>query len=1165
MEFRILGPLEIGEKETLLPLGPEKQRALLALLLLNANHAVSVEQLVDGLWGDEPPAKAVKAIQTYVSRLRKALPGGTLRTRPPGYVIELDPDQLDLYRFERSLAEGRQALAEGRSAPASASLRQALALWRGPALTEFAFEPFAAAEAPRLEELRLLALEERIEADLALGRHADLVGELEALVGHHHLRERFRGQLMLALYRSGRQAEALAAYRDARRYFVEELGIEPSRSLHDLESAMLRQDATLDVLPEQALSTADQAEAGGSGLGVFVGREHEIGRLRAALDDALSGRGRLLMLSGEQGIGKTRIATELAERAQQRGALVCWGRCYEREGAPPYWPWVQVIRACVERCDPELLRSEMRRQATIVAELVPEVRDRVPGLEIPSVPRDPKEARFRLFDSVATFLKRAARTTTFVIVLDDLHASDAGSLLLLEFFARELADAHLLVIGTYRDVGLGRGHPLADTLAELTRERLFERLPVRGLSEIEVRRFIEASVDSSPPFELARAVHGKAEGNPLFMTEVVRLLVQERALTDEMQTRGRDWSVRVPEGVGEVIGRRLDGLSPECNEVLRLASIVGREFSVDQLRLLVGDLSDDELLLRLDEACAAHVVEGLHHAVDRYRFTHGLIQETLSEELSTTKRVRLHARIAEALEELYGEEVEAHAAELLHHFAEAETVLGCGRVVRYSQVAGEQALAAHAYDEALAYFRQALDAKKRREMDDETALLLFGLARCEFATRERYDLGDALEHMSLAFTHFLESGNEKSAVEIAVHPIPYVYGLPDAADLAARALELVPPNSSDAGHLLSTLGWFTGMTNYERAREAFGRSLAIAGKLRDGALERKVLVSEAHVDFWHLEYRACLEKSLRAIELARDAGDERTEMAALSEATRMCATIGEPDGARAHAVRMLELAERFRERYWLVTARVNRLWLAVLAGDWDDARVLSEEGLALQQRDARNLASRALVEAQVGEGAEANAYVERLLQARGLSAPGFPYEDACVAAYLPLISRIAGANDWLGQAEEAAQAVGSPEVVVPLVGLYVTVGRGLGAVRRGDAAGASEAHGALLRLKGTAPVLLGATADRLLGLFSVAAGNSTVGLEHFQSGLGFCKRAGYRPEYAWTASDAAETLLDLGGADNYVRAADLQAEALSVARELSMQPLVDRLLSQPTA
>src|SRR5262245_21017895 len=195
MEFRILGPLEAYEGGTLIPLGSDKQRALLALLLLNPNRAVSLERLVDDLWGDDPPARVVKAIQTYVSRLRKVLPKGMLCTRPPGYALEIGPAELDLDRVERALEEGRRALADGRPAHASDTLRKALALWRGPALAEFSSEPFAASEAARLEELRLLALEERIEADLGLGRHADLVGELESLVSRYPLRERFRGQL----------------------------------------------------------------------------------------------------------------------------------------------------------------------------------------------------------------------------------------------------------------------------------------------------------------------------------------------------------------------------------------------------------------------------------------------------------------------------------------------------------------------------------------------------------------------------------------------------------------------------------------------------------------------------------------------------------------------------------------------------------------------------------------------------------------------------------------------------------------------------------------------------------------------------------------------------------------------------------------------------------
>jgi DNA-binding SARP family transcriptional activator len=1158
MEFRILGPLEACEGETLVPLGSEKQRALLALLLINANHAVSVERLVDELWGDDPPAKVVKAIQTYVSRLRKVLPKGVLRTRPPGYALEIGAEELDLDRFELALEEGQRALAEGRPAHASDTLGKALALWRGPALTEFSSEPFAASEGPRLEELRLLTLEERIEADLELGRHADLVGELESLVAHYPLRERFRGQLMLALYRSGRQAEALAAFSDARRTLTDELGIDPSRALQDLERAILRQDPALDRVREREPEVGPLPEARDVGFGVFVGREDEIGELRDALAAALSGHGRLVMIAGESGIGKTRTASELAAYAEEAGARVLWGRCYEREGAPPYWPWVQAIRAYVDRCPSEQLRGELGGRAGTIAEIVPELKECLPDADRPSPVSDPQEARFRLLDSLASFLKRAAQKRTLVLVLDDLHAADTGSLLLLEFVARELAAAHLLVVGTYRDVELARGHPLSQTLAELTRERLFERVSLRGLTESEVARFIEASVGMTPPVALARAVHRQAEGNPLFMTEVVRLLVQEQALTAAAVST-RDWSIRVPEGVREVIGRRLDRLSAPCNEVLRLGSVIGRQFGLDQLRMLVDETSDDELLALLEQALAARVVE--EAAVGRYQFTHTLIQETLLEELSTTRRVRLHARIAEALEELYGNEAEAHASELARHFAEAETVLGHAKLVRYSQIAGEQALAAHAYDEGLAYFAQALAAKEGQPVDDETAKLLFGLARCEVAAAERYNLGEALEHMRSAFDHYAKVGDEERAVEVASYPIPPFYGSGAAADLAERALAMVSPRSREAGRLLTTLGWFTGMRDYQAASRAFRRSHSIARRFGDDALERRALVNEAHVDFWHLRWEDCLEKGLRAIELAVGADDHRTEMVARSEATRMHATMGQAEAAIAHATAMLEQADRLRERYWLVTARVNRAWLAVLMGDWETARALSDEGLELQPSDARNLGSRALLEAQVGQLVDAEAYLERLVRARWLSATGFPIEDAYVAGWVPILAYITTVEERLGQARQAAESVRPGDGALPLIDLLIRVGEGIGAFLRGDAASAEEQYARLAHLRGTAIVVLCVTVDRVLGLLALTARRLGDALAHYEDGRAFCERAGYRPDHAWTTYEYAEALVYRDGPGDVERASGLRAEALAEARDLGMQPLVDRLLS----
>jgi DNA-binding SARP family transcriptional activator len=248
LDFRILGPVEVWDDEAQLQLGGPKQRAVLALLLLDAGRVVSTDRLIDALWGEQPPATAATSLQNFISQLRKVVGADVLVTKPPGYRLQLEPEQLDLERFRRLVEGSRQEGATERAA----KLREALGLWRGPALADLAFESFALGESARLEELRLAALEERIEAELESGRHGDLVGELEALVREHPLREQLRRSLMLALYRSGRQAEALQVYHDARRALVDELGIEPSAALQQLHGAMLRHDPQLELDDERA-------------------------------------------------------------------------------------------------------------------------------------------------------------------------------------------------------------------------------------------------------------------------------------------------------------------------------------------------------------------------------------------------------------------------------------------------------------------------------------------------------------------------------------------------------------------------------------------------------------------------------------------------------------------------------------------------------------------------------------------------------------------------------------------------------------------------------------------------------------------------------------------------------------------------------------------------
>jgi predicted ATPase/DNA-binding SARP family transcriptional activator len=687
MRVRVLGPLEVWDDGRELPLGSGRQRALFVLLLLHADEVVSRDRLIDELWGERPPASAAKVLQGYVSQLRRRLPPESIVTRGSGYLLR--GGGTDASEFERLVERARKEDAR----EAALTLRDALALWRGGALAEVEYEAWAQAEIARLEELRLVAIEERIEVDLRLGEDAHVVPELEALVAAHPLRERPRAQLMLALYRAGRQTGALDAFAAARRRLVDELGVEPGTALRELHHAILRQDPALE-LPAQAATVGSQS------LGAFVAREAELAQLVTGLDDAIAGRGRLFLFVGEPGIGKSRLAEELIQLARARRVEVLVGRCWEAGGAPAYWPWVQALRAHVGGTEPERLRAQLGRGGPDLAQLVPELRELFPDLPEPQ-PLVSESARFRLFEAVASLLRSAAETCPIVLVLDDLHAADEPSLLLLRFLGRELGSSRLLVVGAYRDVDPIPADPLTTTVTELARERTVTSLVLSGLAEGDVARFIELIAGEPASQRLAANVHEETQGNPLFVGEIVRLLAAEGRLDGEKEPR-----LAVPPTVRDVIARRLRHLSDACNRVLVLASVLGPEFGLDALSRL-GELTDDELLETLDEAMVARVVSNVPDDADRLRFAHTLIRDSLYEGLTTVRRVRLHRLAVEALEALYGDEPGQHLAELAHHAISGSDF---EKGLSYARLAGDRALSLLAYEEAANLYETALGA-----------------------------------------------------------------------------------------------------------------------------------------------------------------------------------------------------------------------------------------------------------------------------------------------------------------------------------------------------------------------------------------------------------------------------------------------------------------------
>ena len=1148
MEFRILGPLEVEDGGRAIELGGARPRALLAILLLQRNEVVPAERLLEDLYGVEQPVTAAKSLQAHMSRLRKALGPGALRTRGTGYGLQTGADEVDADRFARLLVAGRSSLSAGDAAAAARFLEDALALWRGPPLSDFAYMDFAQGEIARLQELRLVGIEELCEARLALGRPAETVVELEKLVADHPLRERLRGQLMLALYRSGRQADALAAYRDGRRTLVEEFGIEPGRPLRDLEKAILEQDAALDLEPAANEDAAATAEAP---RGAFVGREAELGELRAGLDEALAGRGRLVLLVGEPGIGKSRLADELSRHSSGRGARVLVGRCWEAGGAPAYWPWIQALRAYVRDADSETLRMELGAGAPEVAQILPELREHFPDLPEPSS-LESESARFRLFDSVATFLRNAATAGPLVLVLDDLHAADEPSLLLLRFVAREMGDSRLLIVGTYRDADPTVRDPLASTLAELVREPVTRRIPLAGLPQPEVARYVELNAGVVPSAELITRIHAETDGNPLFVGEVVRLLDSEGRLSGDGAG-----SVGIPEGVREVIGRRLGRLSEGCRHTLLLAAVLGREFELAALGLL-REMPRGDLLDLLDEAIAVRVVSGVPGLPGRLRFSHALIRETLYDNLTTGRRLQLHARAGGALETLYAGDLESHLAELAFHFAEAAPAGDVEKAIDYARRAGDHAATLLAYEEAARLYELALTLAGH---DSARCELLIALGDVQaragdtpasrLTYREAADLAERLGLPEQLAQAALGYGGR--IVWNVARDDEYLVPLLERGLAALGAQE-----SELRVRLLARLaGGPLRDASFSPARRAAlsAEALELAGRIGDPTTIAYALAGyiAAHHSPDHTREQVRLATEL--VQVATDAGDLERALEAYEHRAEALLELGEMQASKADLEAMAEIASELRQpsQDWIVAEL--RAHHALLEGSFAQAEAFMAEALSLGERaESWNSAVSFRLQLYILRRHQGRLdEIEEIVRRSVEDYPTYPIWR-CVLAHM---------TAQLGHQYESQETFNELAIdgfaVLPFNEMWLASMSLLAETASSlhDAQQGAVLRGLLLpyadRVAVSTPEFSAGPVSYYLALLAATIGDSTEAERHFEDAIATNERIGARPWLAHTKEEYARELIARGGSDDVEKAGHLLEQALEIYSELQME------------
>jgi len=673
----------------------------------------------------------------------------------------------------------------------------------------------------------------------------------------------------------------------------------------------------------------------------FVGRAKEIDRLQTKLDEARAGHGGLVMLVGEPGIGKSRTIEEFAEQARAAGAQVLTGRCFEGEWAPPYAPFAEAIAGYAKDADPDVLGADLGYGAPPLARLVPSLRERLPDIEEP-VPLNPDEERFRLLDAVSQFILATSARAPVVLVLDDLHWSDGGTIAMLHHVARFLPGQPTLVLGAYRDVELDRQHPLADALAALRREAEYERILIKGLDEADVRSLLTDWAEHDVPDAFVQAISAETDGNPFFIREVLIHLAEEGKIYQQDGRWASNVSIAemgIPEGVRQVIGHRLSRLSENANDLLTAASGFNGPFRVD-LAADAASLDEADALDALDAALGAQLVQPASGDVESYDFAHALIRHTLYGELSPSRQVRLHRGIAEAMERLYGDRVMEHAAELAYQYHRSAGLPGAERGADYAIAAADQAERLPAWDQVAVFSRMALDLlpeadARRPHVAGRLGLALARSTGSDEAARACAEAADTLakaegddaaaDYLAGA-TGALWNTNPRAAWDLATQGMAIIGTRRDAtwAQLASiDAFRRAAEDPDDVGIPLLTeerreimrvleqspysVAAFAGRFFFQdvRTRE---EAVAQAAEVRGGGMDdlrRAWLLMQ-----WVGDYRTAKEVYRQSAERAEREGDIGFAVSAWANVPRCCYALGELTEGDAALARCDALAPR---------------------------------------------------------------------------------------------------------------------------------------------------------------------------------------------------------------------------------------------------------------